>query len=110
MVIDCHVHLSATVMPKGRMSQKLLGSIPFKFMRWRLGLDPAGETFDTELVTLIDRLIGETTELDVAVMLAFDAVHDRDGRRDDANTHLYVSNDYVIDVCRAHRSRMLFGA
>jgi hypothetical protein len=58
MVIDCHVHLSATVLPHGQMSQKLLGSIPFKFMRWRLGLDPAGEAFDSELVTLIDRLIG----------------------------------------------------
>src|SRR5690606_1283084 len=44
-----------------------------------------------------------------AVILAFDAVHDRDGRRDEPNTHLYVTNDYVIELCRRHRN-MLFGA
>lgn len=110
MVIDCHVHLSATVMPHGRMSQKLLNSIPFRFMRWRLGLDPEGDAFDSDLVTLIDRLIGDTPGLDACVMLAFDAVHDFEGRRDDANTHLYVSNDYVRETCAKHPKRMLFGA
>jgi predicted TIM-barrel fold metal-dependent hydrolase len=110
MVIDCHVHLAATVMPRGRMSQKLLGSLPFKFMRWRLGLDPAGEAFDSELVTLVDRLIQETPTLHAAVMLAFDGVYDRQGRRDDDNTHLYVSNDYVAQIVREHSTRMLFGA
>src|SRR5688500_16118152 len=109
MIIDCHVHLSAATPPHGRMSQKLLSSLPFKFMRWRLGLDPAGEAFDRELVALADRLISETPRLDAGVMLAFDAVYDRGGRRDDENTHLYVSNDYVAQICRQHSSRMLFG-
>jgi len=110
MVIDCHVHLCATVSPNGRMSKKLLGSVPFKFMRWRLGLDPAGERFDSDLVSLVDRLIVDTPTLHAAVMLAFDAVYDHEGHRDDANTHLYVSNDYVAKVAREHSARMLFGA
>ncbi len=110
MVIDCHVHLSATASGHGKMSQKLLDSLPFRFMRWRLGLNPESAEFDGQLVDLVDRLIGDTDGLDAAVMLAFDAVHDRDGRLDDANTHLYVTNDYVIDVCRQHPKRMLFGA
>src|SRR5687768_9553256 len=108
MVVDCHVHLSATVWPRGAMSQKLLGSIAFKFMRWRLRLDPAGDGFDDELVELANRLIGETPGLDAAVMLAFDAVYDREGRRDNINTHLYVANDYVAQGCRANPKRMLF--
>ena len=110
MVIDCHVHLSAIAMPHGRMSQKLLSSLPFRFMRWRLGLNPEAADFDGQLVSLIDRLICDTDGLDAAVLLAFDAAHDDDGRFDDANTHLYVTNDYVIDVCRRYPSRMLFGA
>ena len=97
-------------MPHGAMSQKLLGSLPFKFMRWRLGLDPAGPGFDAELEALMDRLIGETEGLDAAVILAFDAVHDRDGAIDRANTHLYVTNEYVIELSARHPGRMFFGA
>src|SRR4051794_39569055 len=110
MVIDCHVHIAATTPPHGSMSPKLLKSLPFKFMRWRLGLDPEGPAFDAELEDLIDRLIVETTGLDAAVMLAFDAVHNRDGQVDHANTHLHVTNDYAIEMCRRHPSRMRFGA
>ena len=110
MVIDCHVHLSATAVSHGRMSQKLLASLPFRFMRWRIGLNPESAEFDGQVVALVDQLIQDTDGLDAAVMLAFDAVHDRDGRIDDANTHLHVTNDYVIDACRRHPDRMLFGA
>jgi predicted TIM-barrel fold metal-dependent hydrolase len=110
MVIDCHVHVSATVMPHGMMSQKLLKSIPFKFMRWRLNLDPAGEAFDAEIESLMDRLIADTPGLDAAAVLAFDGVYDRAGNLDSANTHLYVTNDYVIEVCARHPRRMLFAA
>src|SRR5437762_2489408 len=110
MVIDCHVHISATTHPHGMVSQRLLKSLPLKFMRWRLGLDPAGPAFDAELEALMDRLIGETEGLDAAVVLAFDAVHDREGNFDRSNTHLYVTNDYVIELCARHPGRMLFGA
>src|SRR4051794_23197654 len=105
MIIDCHVHISATTPPHGMMSRTLLKSTAFKFMRWRLGLDPAGPLFDSELETLIAGLIGETVGLDAAVMLAFDAVHDREGRLDQPNTHLYVTNGYAMEMCRRHRGR-----
>jgi predicted TIM-barrel fold metal-dependent hydrolase len=112
MVIDCHVHVSATVMPHGRMSRQLLKSLPFRFMRWRLGLDPEGPAFDQELGILLDHLVGESevVGLDAAVVLAFDAVHDRTGRIDFDNTHLYVTNDYAIELCTRHPKRMFFGA
>src|SRR4051812_5794592 len=98
MIIDCHVHISATVAPHGSMSQRLLRSVPFKFMRWRLGLDPAGPAFDAELEGVLDKTISQASGLDAAVILAFDAVHDRDGRKHEANTHLYVTNDYVVEL------------
>jgi predicted TIM-barrel fold metal-dependent hydrolase len=110
MVIDCHVHVSATSPPHGIMSDRLLKSLPFRFMGWRLGLDPAGPAFDAELESLMDRLIADTDGLDAAVVLAFDAVYDRDGRIDIPNTHLYAKNDYVIELCARHPRRMLFGA
>ncbi len=43
------------------------------------------------------------------VVLAFDAVYDRDGNRDDANTHLYVANDYVAELA-SRQLKVLFGA
>src|SRR5205085_10662540 len=57
---------------------------------------------------LIELLEG-TPELDAAAVLAFDAVYGRDGALDPLNTHLYVSNDYVIELARRHR-KVLFAA
>src|SRR4051794_40867008 len=110
MVIDCHVHVSATSPPHGIMSDKLLKSLPFKFMKWRLRLDPAGPAFDAELESLMDRLIGQTEGLDAAVVLTFDAVYDHDGHIDIPNTHLYAKNDYVVELCTRHPKHMLLGA
>jgi predicted TIM-barrel fold metal-dependent hydrolase len=49
------------------------------------------------------------SELDAAVILAFDAVYDENGRLDDARTHLHVTNDYVKELTDRH-PKMLFGA
>ncbi|MEX2317616.1 MAG: amidohydrolase family protein [Pirellulales bacterium] len=40
------------------------------------------------------------SQLDYAVVLAQDAVYRADGARDDAATHFYVSNDYVLNLSR----------
>src|SRR5690606_3335456 len=47
--------------------------------------------------------------VDKAVVLAFDGVHDDDGRLDASTTHLYVTNDYVMELADRH-DNMLFGA
>jgi predicted TIM-barrel fold metal-dependent hydrolase len=109
MIIDCHVHVSVMNPANGLMSPRLAKSLPFRFMGWRLGLDPASPRFDLDLETVMVPLINETAELDAAVILAFDAVHDHDGNFDAANTHLYAKNDYVIELCKRH-PKMLFGA
>jgi predicted TIM-barrel fold metal-dependent hydrolase len=109
MRVDCHVHVAACTPGHGSMSPRLLGSLPFRFMRWRMGLVGADERTERALEAHLARVITETTDLDAAVVLAFDAVYDLDGRRDEARTHLYVTNEYVTELAARHRN-MLFGA
>ena len=110
MVIDCHVHVSAFTPGHGSMSPRLLEqpAVPLHALAARdrraTTRRPSGPSRQAR-PTRID----ETEQLDAAVVLAFDAVYDRDGRLDCANTHLYVTNDYVIELCRRH-PKMLFGA
>lgn len=109
MILDVHVHTCAASPGHGFMSQRLYRSLPFRFMRWRLGLGEYGPETERQLERKLARTIRQTTKLDAAVILAFDAVHDDQGRMDEANTHLYVTNDYVIELCRRY-PKMLFGA
>jgi predicted TIM-barrel fold metal-dependent hydrolase len=109
MRIDCHVHISALTPGHGSMSRQLLRSLPFRFMRWRLGIRGADVSTEHAIEAKLAQSIDETPGIDAAVILAFDAVYDEAGRFDAANTHLYVTNDYAIEVCRRH-PKMLFGA
>lgn len=109
MVVDCHVHVSSFCPPNGLMSQRLLKSAAFRFMRWRLGIKGEDQRAEREIAASLINHIDGTEQLDAAVVLAFDAVYNRDGQRDDARTHLYVSNDYVIELARRNQ-KVLFGA
>src|SRR5438045_1746345 len=109
MVIDCHVHVSACTPGHGSMSPRLMNSIPFRFMQWRFGLHGATQQTELDLEKLLVRTIDETQPLDAVVVLAFDAVYTRDGIFDTHNTHLYVTNDYAIELAARHK-KILFGA
>jgi uncharacterized protein len=109
MIVDCHVHVSACTPSHGSMSPTLLNSLPFRFMRWRLGMKGSDEATERALETKLVETIAEAKPLDAAVVLAFDAVHDDAGHLDEANTHLYVTNDYVIELAARHQ-QILFGA
>src|SRR4051812_42230317 len=91
------------------MSPKLLNSIPFRFMQRRLNLRGQDATTERGLEAKLKETIDATEKLDAVIVLAFDAVHDQEGRMDLANTHLYVTNDYVIELAARH-PKMLFGA
>ncbi len=91
------------------MSPKLLDSIAFRFMKRRLNLPGRDEATERALEAKLVETIDGTERLDAAVVLAFDAVHNEDGRMNLENTHLYVTNDYVIELAKRHR-KMLFGA
>ncbi|CAN5708248.1 amidohydrolase family protein [soil metagenome] len=109
MIIDCHVHISATTPAHGLMSRKLLDSFAFRFMQWKFGL--AGEDAGAEqaLEALLARTIDDAAMLDAAVVLAFDGVCDDRGEIDLGRTHFYVTNQYVIELSQRH-PKMLFGA
>lgn len=110
MILDLHVHVSALTRRHGKMSRHLLDTVAFRFMKWRLGVEGEDDATERAIADKLVRTVNETKKLDAVVVLAFDAVHDRDGRFDDANTHLYVTNDYAIELCRAHAKKLKFGA
>jgi predicted TIM-barrel fold metal-dependent hydrolase len=110
LIIDCHVHVCGDTPGHGLVSPRLRKSLTFRFMRWRLGLTPEnGEAIERDVESRLVETIAGTEGLEAAVVLAFDAVYDAEGRFDQANTHLYVTNDYVFELTRKH-SKMLFGA
>lgn len=89
------------------MSPRLLKSLPFRFMRWRFGIKGSDGGAERQVEAKLAQTIADTPELDAAVVLAFDAVHTREGEFDAANTHLYVTNDYAREVTARHE-KMLF--
>src|SRR4051794_22798063 len=110
MIIDCHVHACATTPGHGKVSQYLLRSWNFRFVRWRLGIksvDP--EKMEREAEARLLQTIDGAGPIERAVVLAFDAVYNQDGALDDARTHLHVSNDYVAGLAQRH-PKVLFGA
>src|SRR4051794_26020010 len=99
MLVDCHVHVCATTPGRGKVSQRLRDSVVFRFMRWRLGIKHEdGDPLDREIEAKLVETVNGTTDLDAVVLLAFDAVYDRDGRHSEDDTHLYVANDYAHDL------------
>jgi uncharacterized protein len=109
MIIDAHVHVCALTPNHGATSDRLLKTLPFRFMRWRLGMIGSDEQTERQIESKLVETIDGTPEIDAAVVLAFDAVYCDGGVLDLDNTHLYVTNDYVIELCQRH-PKMLFGA
>ena len=109
MRVDCHVHVNAFLPAHGRTSARLLGRPSFRYLRWRLGMKGSDAETERALVAALVAELEGTPELDAAVVLAFDAVHTKDGVLDEANTHLWVTNEYVAELARRH-PKMLFGA
>ncbi len=110
MIVDCHVHICATTPGHGSLSVQLLTGLPFRFMRWRLGLPgELSAAAEKAVAAALIATVNGTEQIDKAVVLAFDAVHDRDGVIDTDNTHLYVTNDYAWELARDN-PKFLFGA
>ncbi|WP_439623235.1 amidohydrolase family protein [Gemmata sp.] len=111
MIADCHVHILAMTPGHGKVSAYLRKRPNVVFARFKFGIPFFGtdEQLERAFEDRLARAVNQTPELDAAVGLAFDAVHTEDGRLDDANTHLYVTNDYAAEVARKH-PKILFGA
>jgi predicted TIM-barrel fold metal-dependent hydrolase len=109
MRIDCHVHISACVPEHGFMSDKLLRSLPFRMMRWKLGVAGNDAQTERDLEAALVRAVNDTPELDAVAVLAFDRAYRNDGHPDYSNTHFYLSNDYAMELSRRHE-KLLFAA
>ena len=92
------------------MSQKLQNSLAFRYMRWKLGMVGSDACTEQALANKLVELIDGTPELDAVALLAFDAAHDNAGRIDLPRTHLYVTNDYVMQLAAQYPKRILFCA
>jgi len=111
VIVDEHVHVCALMPGHGSLSAELRRRFSFVFMRWRLGVSffADDERLERQVETKLVDTVKQTPELDAAVVLAFDRVYGNDGRADDAHTHLYVTNEYVVELVRKH-PKLLFGA
>jgi uncharacterized protein len=111
MKIDVHVHIIASVPGHGKLSGYLRKRPNVILSRLLLGIPLTGadDKVEAAFEQCLIRTIGQTPELDAAVGLAFDAVYTEEGVRDDASTHLHVSNEYAAALARAN-PKVLFGA
>lgn len=111
MIVDCHVHILATTPGHGKLSTYLRRRPNVLLTRLLLGVPLRGtdERIERSFEDCLVRAINEAPELDAAVGLAFDAVYTEDGRFDEANTHLYVTNEYAAELALRY-PKLLFGA
>lgn len=110
MLLDLHVHVSAFLPGHGSVSPRAERSLPFRYMRRQLRVPSGGgEAAEAAVAERLFAAFDGAAEVDAAVVLAFDAVYDEDGRRDDDATHLWVANDYVRDLAARH-PKVRYGA
>ena len=110
-IIDLHVHIAAKSEPGCKVSQVMERQPAFAFMLLADGVarHELRRDFDGTIRSRIVATIDEAPGVDRAVVLALDALYGDDGVRQDAASHLVVSNDYVRTVA-ASNPKVLFGA
>lgn len=110
-VIDahCHVGLLGDEHPHwGRMSEWYTRQTVYRIFLLYARLDPR-DVSDRTLRAATERAVGGSG-VDHVVCLALDPVYDRDGQRREDLSHLWVDNDYVLDLRRSLGQKVLLGA
>ncbi|RAL22185.1 hypothetical protein DL240_10035 [Lujinxingia litoralis] len=100
MIIDAHVHLIGLRPENGcYLSPRLSGGWAYQWLTRALGMAGVGrDELDGAYANQLTAWVDEST-LDAACLLAFDAVYDEAGAYDHERTQVYISNDYLFDVC-----------
>lgn len=110
-VVDmhCHVGLLGNEHPHwGKMSDWYTRQTVYKaFLIY--GRMDAGDVSDRTLREATERAISES-KVDHVVCLALDPVYDRQGRRREDLAHMWIDNDYVLDLRQSLGEKVLLGA
>jgi predicted TIM-barrel fold metal-dependent hydrolase len=112
MKIDCHAHLIClSERSGGYMRLGWLRNLMKPIFARRLGIQSAKTPEDRDLLyAAVTASMIRESELDRAVVLAFDEVFRKDGERDEKHSYYYVPNNYCRDVCSRHPAEFLYGA
>jgi predicted TIM-barrel fold metal-dependent hydrolase len=107
--MHCHVGLIGDTWPNlGHMSDSYRKSITYRVFLLYGRIKP-DEVSDTVLRQTTLRTIAES-HLDRVVCLALDPVYDPDGTRREDKSHIWVHNNYVLNLKQELPDRILFGA
>jgi predicted TIM-barrel fold metal-dependent hydrolase len=107
--VHCHVGLLGDEVPQwGRMSEWYTRQTVYRIFLLYGHLDPE-DVSDRTLREATERSIGES-KVDHAVCLALDPVYDRRGQRREERSHMWVDNDYVLDLRQTVGDKVLLGA
>lgn len=100
--IDTHTHIFCwgENPEDGFLSERTRRGFITRFVMWATGLrHEAGDTISDKLRSRLLRQL-ESSSLDYSVVYAQDAFYRADGSRDNDHTHVYVSNDYVLQLAK----------
>jgi len=113
MVYDIHVHIAGSgAGGSGNfMAPAFKRRLAFRLLARRFGLSADAWGLPEADQQLRDRLLSwlDSSDVDKAVLLAFDAPHKHDGTRDEGRTLMVTSNDFLADIADVH-PKVLFGA
>ncbi|MFO8073142.1 MAG: amidohydrolase family protein [Polyangia bacterium] len=111
MKIDLHVHLDLGSPPGGNFFRGVSHRVGSWYLRRRLKIGKTADPRERERC-VAERLsaLVRGSEIDRAVLLAFDAVHSPNGEIDPKRTLLHVSNDAAARVCARAPDAFLLGA
>lgn len=112
MKVDCHVHLSGPSEHGGSNPLKrAMHRVGTWYTERPLGLTRVGDPEERDRL-YADRLaeMVDGSEIDRAVLLAFDQVYTADGELDPGHTYMHVANDRAARICATHPESFLLGA
>jgi mannonate dehydratase len=115
---DCHAHLlgfgetggGAWVTPKMRSIFNVRLYAQFNFYLNASCIDPERQQVDQDYLARVAELIDDFPIGAKAMLMAFDRVHDENGKPDQAGSAFYIPNEYAASVARSRPDRFLWTA
>jgi len=107
--VHCHVGLLGNENPRwGQMSEWYTRQTVYKAFLIYGRMNPDNVS-DRTLREATERAVGES-KVDHVVCLALDPVYDGQGQRREERSHMWVDNDYVLDLRQSLGEKVLLGA